>query len=275
MQVGSELTMESFLPLARMRELGKTAHSTYIDAQPFPHIVFDNFFDPELVDRVLSEFPAPGAIRWQSFDNAEEVKLASSVEATFGPTTRLFLYHLNSMTFLNFLSQVTGIENLIPDPGFEGGGLHQIVRGGKLGVHADFNRHTQLRLDRRLNVLLYLNQEWKEEYGGHFELWDQQMTAPVRKILPIFNRCAIFSTTSTSYHGHPNPLACPAGRTRKSMAIYYYSNGRPAEEVNDEHTTLFQEQPGASMWRIGNVKKFIRAVTPPILMDAVSRNRRA
>jgi hypothetical protein len=100
------------------------------------------------------------------------------------------------------------------------------------------------------------------------------MTGAVRKILPLFNRCAVFTTTSTSYHGHPTPLACPTGRTRKSIAIYYYTNGRPVEEVNPEHTTLFKESQPASMFRIGTVKKAIRAVTPPIIMDAVSRKKK-
>jgi Rps23 Pro-64 3,4-dihydroxylase Tpa1-like proline 4-hydroxylase len=153
--------------------------------------------------------------------------------------------------------------------------LHQIKRGGYLEVHADFNRHSKLKLDRRLNLLLYLNQDWRDEYGGHFELWNADMTRPVRKILPLFNRCAVFSTTSTSYHGHPTPLACPAGRTRKSIATYYYSNGRPEEEVRDDHSTLFQARHGAQQSiRIGSVKRALRAITPPILMEAVSRTRR-
>src|SRR6516225_11553184 len=175
MQALQSLTIDRFLPLARMKELAGSAHATYINAAPYPHIVLDDFFDPTLIDQVLSEFPKPEAIRWQQFDNEREIKLASAAESSFGPVTRLFLYHLNSITFLEFLSQVTGIANLIPDPSFEGGGLHQIVPGGKLGVHADFNKHRTYGLDRRLNLLLYLNKDWREEYGGHLQLWDREM----------------------------------------------------------------------------------------------------
>src|SRR5215831_6937518 len=157
----STLTLDRFLPLARMKELAASAHSSYIEAAPFPHIVLENFFEPEILELVLSEFPKPGAIRWQTFDNEREVKLASAAESSFGPATRLLLYHLNSITFLEFLTAVTGIANLIPDPSFEGGGLHQIVRGGKLAIHADFNRHNSYKLDRRLNLLLYLNKDWR------------------------------------------------------------------------------------------------------------------
>jgi hypothetical protein len=229
-----------FLPLAKMAELAKSAPAQYAAARPFPHVVFDDFFDPALLESVLAEFPQPGAIDWQRFDNAQEIKLASAAERTFGPVTRLLLYHLNSITFLEFLSKVTGIANLISDPCFDGGGLHQIVRGGKLAIHADFNKHPRYGLDRRLNVLLYLNRDWHESYGGYLELWNRDMTRCEARVLPLFNRLMIFGTTDFTYHGHPEPLACPAGMTRKSLALYYFTNGRPAEEVSPDHSTLFQ-----------------------------------
>jgi hypothetical protein len=237
-----DLNIDSFLPLARMQAEADSARAAYVAAKPYPHVVFDDFFNPALVDEVLAEFPRPGDIPWQKFDNDREIKLASAKEASFGPATRLFFYHLNSATWLDFLSHVTGIPNLIPDPGLEGGGLHQIVRGGKLGVHADFNKHGQYNLDRRLNLLLYLNKDWKAEYGGNLELWDRDMTRCERKVAPLFNRVMIFGTTDFTYHGHPEPLQCPENMTRKSMALYYFSNGRPAEEISGEHSTLFRER---------------------------------
>jgi hypothetical protein len=138
---------------------------------------------------------------------------------------------------------LTGISGLIPDPYLEGGGLHQIERDGFLKVHADFNVHAKLRLDRRLNFILYLNQDWREEYNGHLELWDRGMTRCVRKVLPVCNRAVVFVTTDWSFHGHPEKLACPPGRTRKSVALYYYTNGRPAEERSAGHGVLWQERP--------------------------------
>ncbi len=261
------LTIDKFLPVQRMQELARTAHSTYIGARPFPHIVLDNFFDPGLLERVLAEFPQPGAIRWQKFDNEKEIKLASAAEFSFGPLTRLFLYHLNSITFLDFLSAVTGISNLISDPRFDGGGLHQIVRGGKLGIHADFNRHGAYNLDRRLNLLLYLNKDWREEYGGHLQLWNRDMTRCEAKVLPVFNRVMIFSTTDFTYHGHPDPLQCPEGMTRKSLALYYFSNGRPAEEVSGEHSTLFQarEEGEFRLTPAQRLRRIARDLLPPII----------
>lgn len=261
------LTIESFLPLSRMAEIAESAHATYANANPFPHVVFDNFFDPALLDRILSEFPKPGEIAWQRFDNEQEIKLASAAESSFGPTTRLLLYHLNSITFLDFLGKVTGIQNLIPDPRFDGGGLHQIVRGGKLAVHADFNKHPSYGLDRRLNALLYLNKDWREEYGGHLELWNRDMTRCEYKVLPVFNRFMVFGTTDFTYHGHPEPLQCPAGMTRKSLALYYFSNGRPASEVTGEHSTLFRAR-APDEFRLTfqqRMRRVARDILPPIV----------
>ena len=151
----------------------------------------------------------------------------------------------NSSTFVDFLERLTGITGIIPDPHFRGGGLHQILPGGFLKVHADFNKQQRLNLDRRLNVLLYLNKDWPESYGGHFELWNHEMTQCEKRALPLFNRLVVFSTTDFSYHGHPDPLTCPAGRSRKSLALYYYTNGRPPEEAEPEfHSTLFQQRLG-------------------------------
>jgi hypothetical protein len=195
-------------------------------AQPFPHIVLDGLFGDEELRRVVAEFPPPLAEGWRRFDNANERKLGYFHESShITPATRGFLDAMNSFETLLFLEALTGIEGLIPDPYFGGGGLHQIERGGFLNIHADFNVHPKLRIDRRLNVLIYLNEEWREDYGGHLELWDAGLTACQQRILPIFNRTVIFATDDTSFHGHPQPLACPPSMTRKSLSLYYYTAG--------------------------------------------------
>lgn len=256
----------------RLNNLASQFSQSYAQATPFPHIVFDDFLPAYLLDRILEEFPDPKTIDWQKFNNPAEKKLASNLELQMGEWTRVLLYQLNSSTFIKFLETLTGIDGIIPDPHFAGGGLHQIERGGFLKMHVDFNRHNKLKLDRRLNLLLYLNKDWQEEYGGHLELWDKDMTRCEKKILPIFNRCVIFSTTDFSYHGHPEPLTCPEGQTRKSLALYYYSNGRPAEEVSGTHTTVFKARPGddpsAENPSKRGVKTFLKKLVPPILIDA-------
>jgi hypothetical protein len=266
-----ELLSNEFL--TKLEALAQENAERYLSNKPFPHIYFDNFLPLEAAEAALREFPEPRQLAWSEFNNQNEKKLAFDVVEKLPPPVRDVLYFMNSRPMLQFLEVLTGIQGVLPDPYYVGGGLHQIKPGGKLEIHADFNQHTKLKLDRRINVLIYLNKDWKEEYGGHFELWNRDMTRAVQKILPLFNRCAIFSTTSFSYHGHPNPLACPPGRTRKSIATYYYSNGRPEEEVSETHSTLFQHRPGVKEPKSSAVKSALRAVMPPIIVEAIKRVR--
>jgi hypothetical protein len=223
----NHLLDHEFFAREKLEKTGRSLRETYASAQPFPHIVLDDFLPEEIVEEVLAHVEAPQGRQWFKFDNPLEVKRANGDESTMAPCVRALLYQLNSSAFLRFLEELTGIEHLIPDPYFRGSGLHQTERGGFLKVHADFNYHPQLCLYRRVNLLLYLNKDWKEEYGGHLEFWDAQMKACQTRVLPIFNRCLVFATTDTTYHGHPIPLSCPEGRTRKSIAIYYYTVENP------------------------------------------------
>ena len=231
----------------KLWQRGRDLRDTYRNAKPFPHIAIDDFFPRPVVEAALAEFPGPGDVEWQRFQNSREVKLACREEHRLGPVIRSLIWELNSQAFLRFLEHLTGIDNLIPDPQLSGGGMHQILRGGKLGVHVDFNKHGPYQLDRRLNLLLYLNKDWLEEYGGHLELWNEDMTRCERKILPVFNRVAIFTTTEKSWHGHPEALACPEGWSRKSIALYYYTNGRSDGASAPQHSTVFRERPGEQL----------------------------
>ncbi len=268
-------TLKFQLDVDHLNHLIEIYRSEYSQASPFPNLVIDDFLPPSVLEAILNEFPQAKSGNWQNFENTAEKKLVSTHELHMGELTRFLLYQLNSSTFLSFLEQLTGIDGLIPDPHFVGGGLHQIERGGYLKMHVDFNRHERLKLDRRLNLLIYLNQNWSEEYGGHLELWDQEMIRCEKKILPIFNRCVIFSTTDFSYHGHPEPLTCPEGNTRKSLALYYYSNGRPAAEISEGHSTIFKSRPGEGVLALSeskfSTKQLIKSCIPPILLDQLKK----
>lgn len=254
----------------KLAELAEANHDKYMNAAPFPHIYLDNFLPTEVADQILEEFPDKTDPRWQNFKNPRETKLANNHDELMPPLVRHILAQFNSAAMCTFLEKLTGIQGIIPDPYFWGGGQHQIERGGFLKIHADFNKHTALKLDRRINLLLYLNKDWEEAYGGHFELWDETMENCITKVLPLFNRVAIFSTTSTSYHGHPEPLKCPEGRFRKSLALYYYTNGRPEEEQNDGHSTLFKDRPGEDIHTDNQgmgAKEIVKKFIPPIVID--------
>lgn len=249
----------------------------YAVADPYPNVSFTGVFDEDYLSTILDEFPDLSTKETVSHNNPREIKYGSRGERFFGPQTKVFMNYLNSEPFLGFLQTLTGIEEkLIPDPYFNGGGQHEIKRGGLLKIHADFNKHPQFRLDRRINVLIYLNKDWKESYGGHFELWNEDMTVCKKKILPAFNTMAIFSTTDFSYHGHPDPLTCPEDRSRKSLALYYYTNGRPTSEINAHqkmHSTIFKKRAGDkadqkafSLFTFKQVKNALALFVPPIVV---------
>jgi Rps23 Pro-64 3,4-dihydroxylase Tpa1-like proline 4-hydroxylase len=220
----------------------RSLHDAYVSADPFPHAVIDGLFDDADLDRVLERFPTPDETRWMTFDSPTEKKLGFFHEySTIAPEVRAFLDAMNGFEMLLFLEAMTGIEGLIPDPYFGGGGLHQIERDGFLKIHADFNLHPKLKLDRRVNLLIYLNRDWQDEWGGHLELWNREMTECRQLVAPLFNRSVVFSTGDTSWHGHPKPLRTPAGVTRKSVSLYYYTAPRSSSEFRD---TIFRE-PGS------------------------------
>lgn len=230
------------LDAQELRDIAALRRGTFDTAVPFRHVVLDGLVPEQVLARVVAEFPSPDAPGWHHFDNAREQKLGSTPDLVLGPTTEALLAQLNGATFLEFVEQLTGIDGLLPDPSLFGGGLHQIVPGGYLEVHTDFNRHERLRLDRRLNLIIYLNEGWQPDWGGELELWDARATAAVRTIEPVFGRCVLFETTDHAPHGHPNPVRCPPGTTRKSLALYYYTNGRPASEVLGAHDSVFHRR---------------------------------
>jgi hypothetical protein len=254
---------------------------SYQQAEPFPHIVLDNFFDSNYLKGLAQNFPnLLSDSHLEQFSSQKEVKSASHLEQGIPEKHLELIRFMNAQPFLSFIQQLTGIkETLISDPYLVGGGLHQIRAGGMLKVHADFNKHRLLGLDRRINVLVYLNEDWHESYGGHLELWDRNMKACQQRILPIFNRLVVFSTTDFSYHGHPDPLTCPEHRTRNSIALYYYSNGRPKSEIdvaNVSATTKFVARPESTADRKafvrldrGNLIEMAKMCTPPILWKAL------
>lgn len=222
--------------------------NSFLSNKPFPYIHFKNFFDENYLNEILSCFPdLSSQEQINEFDTpTDKKKFATSKEFEFPLKINQFLNFLNSFKFLNFLQKLTGIkETLIPDPYFHGGGLHEIKKGGFLKIHSDFNYHPLLKLDRRLNILIYLNKNWDEKYGGHLELWNKEMTKCEKKISPLFNSVVIFKTDDNSFHGHPDPIECPENITRKSIALYYYTNGRPSYERNSEltfHSTIYKNR---------------------------------
>jgi len=222
---------------ARLPEL----RDQYRSAAPFPHIMLDDFLVPDVARRAIEEFPPVDPERWINYVHVNERKFGNTNPRSWGPTLQAVATGLTAEPFVRFLEELTGIESLIVDDAFEGGGLHQSLTGGFLNVHADFTVHPQHRhWRRRVNVLVYLNDEWPAAYGGDLELWSIDMKRCVETIAPVGNRAVIFTTDADSFHGHPDPLRCPPGVARQSMALYYFT----AEDEPMVRSTEYRARPG-------------------------------
>jgi hypothetical protein len=211
----------------------------YKTADPFPHIAFDNFIDLDIARALAKECPKPNDISWIATNNSGNRKRYQHDDRKFTPLIRMMLRELNSRQFILFLETLTGIENLIPDPFYIGGGVHTSGKGDFLHVHADFNWHHKLLAHRRINALLYLNENWNESWGGSLEFWNKEMTHAVKSYAPIMNRLVVFNTTQDSNHGVPQPLNCPEDVQRITLNLYYYTTKRE-DEIADPHFTKYK-----------------------------------
>ena len=240
------------LALNKLDQFAKSSAITFQSASPFPHIVIDNFLSLEIVEALLEEFPNDSDPIWEASDQKGiQVKLRSNwqSESDIRPETRSVVHFLNSGAVMKRLSELTGIETLISDPYFTGGGLNCTKRDGLLDVHADGNWHHAMGVHRRLNVILYLNKTWDSSWGGALELWDENLNGCVKSIDPHFNRLIIFETHDRTYHGHPTPLMCPPDQSRKSLILYYYTaTPRPQDQV-------LVERPHRALWRKRQLKE--------------------
>jgi hypothetical protein len=196
---------------------------------PFPHAVADGLWSTGELRAAAEEFPPAGDPRWMSYNDPEERGKLAGDDRMWGPAVQHVMNRLMAPGTVRMLEKATGISGLVPDA--LGGGMHMTCEGGRLAMHADFNVHPVLRMQRRLNLLVFLNEEWSADWGGVLYLGARRETA----VLPLFNRTAVFECSDESWHGHPEPVT--AGHCRKSVACYYYT---PLTEPVTEHSTVWQ-----------------------------------
>ncbi len=207
----------------RLGDRSEQLKQSYMTAKPYPHLVIDDLFEPELLDRLLDEFPKPRNRDWLVWDTEHELKTTSRGIDGLPIFTQLFCLWLNSRDFIGTIESIVGIDNLVGDPAFHGAGLHEMYRHGWLEMHVDYTKHFSLPLMRRINILIYLNRDWDESWGGELVLQDPQNPQNKVSYVPNFNRTIIFPTTSKTFHGVPTPLSCPLDRSRKLLSIYYWT----------------------------------------------------
>ena len=228
---------------------------SYQSKTPFRYLVIDNILNEDGAKEVHEQYPAIKDGEWDGTTYIDQKNKFQKRVFEKNSCMQNVFDELNSDEFLQWLNYITDIkEPLISDPSLFGGGLHQSINGAFLNVHVDYNIHPVTKFHRRLNVLIYMNQGWKDEYEGHLELWEinDSQKRLLEKITPKFNRLVVFETNEVSFHGHPKPLNTPADVSRKSLATYYYTKTRPSSEVADEHNTLYINTEGAK----GSVKRF-------------------
>lgn len=224
----------------------------YQDAAPFPNITLDNFLPDEMACALSAAFPAHDDIAWIERDNANNRRRYQHDETKLPLLIRGMLREFNSRQFTLFLETLTGIQSLLPDPYFIGGGAHMSTAGDFLKIHADFNWHHKLQAHRRVNALLYLTEYWDPAWQGAIELWDREMTSPVVSSLPLFNRLVIFSTGEHSNHGQRLPNLCPPGVHRKVLNLYYYTTAREDGDLANPHFTLYKPEASPFAMQLGN-----------------------
>ncbi|MBI1393692.1 MAG: 2OG-Fe(II) oxygenase [Alphaproteobacteria bacterium] len=234
-------------------------------ADPFPHTVIDEFLPSSIIKICQEQFPDCPDPESTTFHRRQERAKTQFSPDYLNDELRLIFATLSGRPFIHILENITGISGLIADPYFMGGGFHETQTGGHLGVHVDFNCHKKLGLERRVNLIIYLNEDWQEGYGGQLELWDRSMTRCVQSIVPIANRAVVFSTSDISYHGHVNPVAEPTGRSRRSIALYFYT--ATWDPTKRSATTIFKTRPNSGDvrdWRL-QTERFWQEFTPPAL----------
>jgi Rps23 Pro-64 3,4-dihydroxylase Tpa1-like proline 4-hydroxylase len=258
-------------------QAGKSHSQQYQSAHPFPHAVIDNFLPTNFLDELLNHFPKDPTASDRHYENKHGGFHKRQVLPYDGDRfVREAFHFFSSSAFLAYLESLTGIEALIPDPYFFGGGFHEISTGGSLQVHADFRIHKKLNLQRRINVLVYLNKDWNPAFGGNLELWDRQMKNRIKAVEPFFNRCVIFNTDADSYHGHPEALRCPPDRTRKSLALYYYTASKEIYREVPTYSTMYQTRPNASLLTHAQTLKsrglnYLKDWIPPALLRYLAK----
>ena len=218
---------------------------SFRSADPFPHLVFESFLVPDFARAVAAAYPkfddaAKVGHQFAKVNERRKVQVCDS--SLFPPPVRQLADLVNGPAFLALLERITGIPNLLADETFGGGGIHETAAGGWLDVHVDFNYFESRDWHRRLNLLVFLNEQWPESWGGELELWDEKVERCHRSVLPTLNRAVLFETSRISYHGVQR-IACPDGVYRKSFAAYYYTREAPAGWDGTKHSTIFRARP--------------------------------
>jgi hypothetical protein len=236
-----------------------------VKADPFPHLVFDNLFPIDCLRDVAHAFDLAHSLLWRKIQSGFQRREVSLPDTPLPDAVQEYFNIVNSGPFIRFLSDVTGIADLIPDPALYGGGMHQVSGGGTFEIHVDFEQHPHTLLKNRLVVITYLNEGWSEDDGGELELWRLKPRERATTVVPVFGRTVIMGQSKTAAHGHLQPIR--EGRTRRSVTTYFYTNGVLPLVTNDLLPTVYVQRKGQSMRQ--SAELVLRLIVPPFLLGGI------
>ena len=269
-----------FFDRARFEAMADRLAPTFRAAKPFPHVVIDDFLPVDQAMRIGRDYPGIDDIPWK-FEGPGDSKhtgdkriekVSTSDEMLFPPSIRFMMMQMQSGVFCKFLDRLTGFEHLAPDPSHHGCGLHSTGNGGRLMLHIDASRHPNRDLNQLINCIYYCSPDWKPEYGGGLELWNEDATECVETVAPVFNRLVVFYTAGASWHGHPHPVRCPDHMRRNSMALYYYTTDTGISDLDYQSYVQWKgvtehDRPDLRH----RVKSALRATLPVPAVNALAR----
>lgn len=259
-KVESEI-LSSFAQKVNLPDTIENLRAAYQNAKPYPHLVMDDLFQPEILNGLLAEIPSVTGDHFFHHDDEHQNKLGMRSAVSLGKTGYELASFLHSAAFLYLISEITNVWGLLPDPYMQGGGYHVVPRGGRFDIHIDRQTDYATGLRRRLAMITYLNHGWKSEYGGQLELWDPTGTKCEASVEPCFNRTIIFEVGAKNYHGHPHPINCPPTDSRKSFMVYYHTvgEGTNIDMRSSVWAPSFYSSPKLKL------RKLARDLTPPIV----------
>jgi Rps23 Pro-64 3,4-dihydroxylase Tpa1-like proline 4-hydroxylase len=248
-----------FVDDSYLKDKAEKLQRSWNQKHPFRYLIINNFFPKETAEHLYQHYPGINSKKWDhtTYINQKNKFVKNTFEDL--PVYQQLFEELNDKSFTQLLEKITGVQPLLPDSSLHGAGLHQSTKGAFLDVHIDFNKHPEKKWHRRMNLIIFMNKNWKKEYNGYLELWDMDKKERIENIKPSFNKAVLFETNEISFHGHPKPLNTPPDVSRKSISLYFYSPTQPEEENVPAHNTIFVNTEGTKGW-MKNFKSGLKAL---------------
>ena len=216
----------------------QTLNNRFVGTPPFPMIVLDNFLPEDFASSMATECESIPLQHWTEFTRKGSF-MRECKRLEHAPIALDFVNQMHSSLGMEWMTSITGIKDLIPDPYLTGAGYSRSFRGDSLQLHSDFNWNDQIKVHRMLSFIIYLNPNWQEEWGGALEFTDFNKEKVIQSVPPLFNRAIIWRYHKRGFHGYPNPLTCPENMSRNTFRLFYYYSDAKHKDDDRPHRSLY------------------------------------